>query len=344
MHLRLDPWAAEYNTAYYAQEIFEEHDAKVQTNIEHREWQAISPKAIDLDYQNFFFVDGSRRIEARVLLEAEQQQLAFGAIASYGIGAVCCCPRQQRQASYVFPERAFPEEQLQSITRVCSLGSGHALADFTIDNPITKQLGALNYHVESSPEVDPDAVIRKVQNMMLAAERRLSVLLMQAHPQSLIVHDGPLPKGRESGFENIVGYVKTIHSLKLGRSELEVVRSLAQGQRSPLYLVQEKEASLNHFEFFLRLRDPNPWLFSLAGMWRIQIHAGQRVKEKLEAAQNLADYLSIQLPKFASRQHQDPRAPQQLLPIKALEAELKRKMGHPQVIRRRITQYISTLK
>jgi hypothetical protein len=47
------------------------------------------------------------------------------------------------------------------------------------------------------------------------------------------------------------------------------------------------------------------------------------------------------LVRFASLSVRDPRAPQNLVPIGALEQELRRRMGDPLVIRRAIEKRIS---
>ncbi len=140
---------------------------------------------------------------------------------------------------------------------------------------------------------------------------------------------------------NILGYVKTIQKVKINTAQLAVVQRLEQGERSPLYVINPGSAQQQYFEWFMRLRDPRPWLYSLAGIVRLQAYAGPDPDARLEDAINLANWLTLTLPKLASRQHQDPRAPQQLLPIRALEAELHRRMGNHAVVRRRITRYLS---
>ena len=47
-----------------------------------------------------------------------------------------------------------------------------------------------------------------------------------------------------------------------------------------------------------------------------------------------SEALSGALPRFASRLHKDPRAPQNLSPIGGLERELRRRLGDPAVLYR----------
>lgn len=335
VRMRMDPWAVEYNTAYYAEVTeAEPDDHTVDVTVE-GDWVAHRPLRADIPWQELYFLDGSRRIEARVLLEDEATQLAFGALGTYAVGAVSCCAHGQRRASYI---ETLPSLQPQ---RICAFSNGEALADFVMA-AAGGRLGELRYKVISSAERDPDAALRRIQQEMLSAEGRLATKLLSGEKNALIICDGPRPLiGAE---DNVVGYVKTIHEPRISRAQLHVVQALEEGERSPIYLVKTREAKNSYFEWFVRLRDPRPWLYSLAGMVRLQAHAGTNYETRLPWAQQVADYSCVHLRKYASLQYQDPRAPQQLLPTRGLERELHRRMGHPQVIRRRIMQYLASFE
>ena len=328
VRLRLDPWAAEYHTAYLAETRDEARDT-VDVEVERSAdaWQPLRPEAPPRAHE-LVFLDGSRRVDARVLLEDDAARAAFGVIGTYGVGAVHA-PGGGARARF---DRA-------EVRHVCAVGSGRDLADFGLAPHDGRERGALAFEVVSTPERDVDAVVRRLQRAMLDAEGRLAARLRDAHPEALIVCDGPRPLLGDDPL--VVGYLKTIHDTKVGEAQLEVARTLEAGQRSPLYLVETGDGSHSHFEWFLRLRDPRPWLYSLAGMVRLQAYAGPLPEERLEAARALADWSCVHLPRFASRQHQDPRAPQQLLPVRGLEAELGRRMGSSLLVRRRITRYLS---
>ena len=332
MRLRLDPWAVEYNTAYHA-EAAGDGRVDVDTSVE-GPWQRLRPTAAETFWENLYFLDGSRRLEARLLLEEDAAQVAFGALGSYGVGVVSCCARKGRKASFLGGETLF-------VRRVCALSSGHSAADIAL-HATRSRLGELNYKVVSTAERDPDAVVRRLQHEMLDAEKQLAGRLIAQDPETLIICDGPRPF--IGGEKNVIGYLKTIHEPKISEGELNVVRALEQGERSPLYLVRTQDPDNSYFEWFLRLRDPRPWLYSLAGMVRLQAYAGPGWQTRLDWTVNLADWSCLHLTGFASRQHQDPRAPQQLLPIRALEAELSRRMGNAQIIRRRVMQHLASLE
>jgi uncharacterized protein len=60
-----------------------------------------------------------------------------------------------------------------------------------------------------------------------------------------------------------------------------------------------------------------------------------------EEARRLADATAAVLPAFAPSRSRDPRAPQNLLPIGALEAQLRRRLGDARLIRRRIASLLA---
>ena len=333
VRLRLDPWAVEYNTAYHAETAGDGRE-DVDTSVE-GPWRRRKPESAETFWNDLYFLDGSRRIEARVLLEQDAAQVAFGALGTYGVGVVSCCAKKSRQASFLHGDETL------FVRRICALSSGHSTADFALIETRSR-LGKLHYEVVGTAERDPDAVVRRLQTEMLDAEKRLASRLVSQNSAALIICDGPRPF--IGGEKNVIGYLKTIHEPKISEAELNVVRGLEQSERSPLYLVRTRDAENSYFEWFLRLRDPRPWLYSLAGMVRLQAYAGPNWSERLPWTANLADWSCRNLPEFASRQHQDPRAPQQLLPIRALEGELSRRMGNAQIIRRRVMQHLASLE
>lgn len=336
MRLRYDPWMVEYQSALVAEGPPEV--AEVVSDIETAEWRPITPAPQPPLYETLIFIDGSRRTEARVFLEDGRRQVAFGALGSFAIGAVACCARGARQAQFV-DLAALGVPQVQ---RICTLSSGYTLPDFTLASPFAHYLGQLEYRVRPTSETDAEAVVRQLQQEMLASERLLAAQLASSYPKALIITDGQRPS--VGALSNVVGYLKTIHALKLAEAQLAVVRRLEAGQRSPLYLLAGGEPSGQRFEWFVRLRDPRPWLYSFAGMVRLQAHAGNAPQARLAEVVRLADWLTATLPRYATLQHQDPRAPQQLLPIRALEPELRRRMGDVQLIRRRIMSYLQGLE
>jgi uncharacterized protein len=336
MKLRLDPWATEYDTAFHADAGEEGTRPTITPDLELSRWRPIRPApAADPGVDCLLFLDGSRRSEARVLLEDERRQVAFGALGSFGVGVVDCCSRRSRRARFLDLDECV---QVAGVERLCTLSSGRSLPDFEVVPKLRRTLGRLSYRVVTTDKTEAEDVMRELQFAMLRAEAKLAARLTDAFPHALVVTDGPRP--RMGSAPRVVGYVKTIHALPLSQDHLDAVRELEEGQRSPIYLRTDHDLSQQTFEWFLRLRDPRPWLYSFAGMVRLQADAGSQPEARLPEVQRLADWLAITLPHYATRAHQDPRAPQQLLPVRALESELRRRMGHPQVVRRRIMQHL----
>jgi hypothetical protein len=327
MPLRLDPWTSDYSAAFSAQEAAPLAAERVVLDVEVSQWQPLAPQEGELPYDEILFVDGSRRLEARLFFE-EIGVTAFGALGSFGVGVASCCPRGSRPARLLEVH----------IARYGAMGSGCELPAITLV-PCEGELGELRYALEPVVEREPEKIERRLQFAMLEAERRLLARLSDDHPAALIICDGPRPRLGET--QQVIGYVKTTSEMRLGAPELEVIRALAEGERTPLYLVKEAAEEMQRFEWCLRLRDPRPWLFSLAGVVRLQAHAGRHPEANLPAVQRLADALCHLLPRFASRQYQDPRAPQQLLPVRAIESELRRRMGHRDLIRRRLARHLA---
>ena len=86
MQLRLDPWAVEYNTAYHAETAGDGRE-DVDTGVE-GPWERRRPGHADTFWNDLYFLDGTRRIEARVLLEQDAAQVdvirRFGAKVYFG--------------------------------------------------------------------------------------------------------------------------------------------------------------------------------------------------------------------------------------------------------------------
>lgn len=331
MRLRLDPWAAEYQTAFQAETLLGPGPEGADLAVEVEDWRPIDPQQ-PAGPEEILFLDGSRRVEMRVLHEDDSGRITFGALGSFGVGAVVCKGGMARCHRL-------------TIDRICALGGRDLKSpdlgqiELTMDPVGTHHLGSLRYRSVNAAGHDSEAVVRQLQAEMLGAERRLASELVAEYRDALVISDGPRPLLSEES--NLLGYIKTIHEVRVPSEQLDVVRQLERGQRSPLYLVRSSAPQQRLFEWFVRLRDPKPWYYSLAGVVRLQAFAGADPAARLEVAKAVADWSCLELPRYATRQHQDLRAPQQLLPVRALEAELRRRMGSVELVRRRITAYLA---
>jgi len=138
--------------------------------------------------------------------------------------------------------------------------------------------------------------------------------------------------------QEVVGVIKRIILPYVGAAEFSLVQRLVPGERTPLFSIQA--GGYERFSCFLRLASGRAIDHPLAGIVRIEIGAAVG----LEKARALADFAACQLPRFASTSMRDPRAPQNLLPVGALEEELRRRLGDALLVRRAIERRLSELR
>jgi hypothetical protein len=148
-----------------------------------------------------------------------------------------------------------------------------------------------------------------------------------------VIVDGPLT------FEEplrgaAVGYIKRIFKLYLPREHLGLLARLSAGQRTPLFALRSSRRFVR-FSWFVRLAQTALGDSDLAGIARLEVSETVGV----DTARRLADATATLLPRFVPRRWRDPRSPQNLLPIGALEANLRRHLGDARLIRR----YVETL-
>ena len=72
--IRLDPWPAEYESSFQIDEFDPESAGKVETEVEGIGWQAVEPQPRARP-EPIHFVDGVRRVEARIILDDESGEL-----------------------------------------------------------------------------------------------------------------------------------------------------------------------------------------------------------------------------------------------------------------------------
>ncbi len=305
LELRLDPWQAEYGSELPMSDSEPSESIDASVEVDERLWAPLAPRPDAPRPRRLVFTDGVRRVDARAV-GRRGDRIVHGAFGSFGVGAVVVEDGRAR----------FGEGRVE---RVLALGSGESL-------PGPWQIApALSYRPVSAAESDPDAPLRRLQDEMRLAEERLA-RDESAAPETLVVADGPLRFGDARG--GAVGYVKRLFA-RHGVS-LAALAALDAGQRTPLIAIDG--GSFARYSWCLRLARRAAADFDLAGIVRLEVSEAVG----LEAARALADGSAAWLPRFAPTRSRDPRAPQNLLPIGALEARLRRLMGDPVLNRRRI--------
>jgi hypothetical protein len=312
LDLRLDPWDVDYGSEVpFTGSPAPREDVDLGVERPASEWAPVPPAAgIGLP-ERLAFVDGVRRVEARVVLR-RTGRISHGAFGSFGVGAAVHEGGQVRLDEV-------------RVDRVLALDSGESL-------PETFQVGpGLDYRPVSTPSTDPGAPLQRIQDEMRLAEERLARTLA-GEADTLVVTDGPLTFG-EDVRGAAVGLVKRLFELYVDPGLLGVLAALPPSWRSPLFALRAT-ARFARYSWFLRLAEPRPGDSDLAGLVRLEVAAGVG----LEAARRLADATAAALPRFAPSRGRDPRAPQNLLPIGALEAHLRRAMGDGRLIRRHVVE------
>jgi hypothetical protein len=288
MRFAIETWAPEYGAP--TDHELPETGATVDTEIEKSldDWAPIAPPAQASAPERILFTDGVRRVDAQVWIE-DGTASCPGICATYAAGAVLCDGRARVVSAEVRRGLFTAAPQAEAI--LCR---------------------HVSYPVRSAPSGDPDVLSLALQQRM----GELEITLAAAHDTPLVIVDGPL-RGRQ-GMPGAVGYIKTHHVSYLQGVQEQVVAALGPGQRTPVFLMM---SSWSRFSWYLRLPGSigHPW----AGVVRCEASADHETSDVIA----LADTVAAALPRFSSKPHKDPRAPQNLYPIAGLERELRRRLG-----------------
>lgn len=303
MRLRLDPWPAEFDSPLAIEEGAS-LPRQVDATVESAEWAAVPPSEAKAAC---CFVDGVRRVEARVLGD-QDGSLVHGLLGTLAAGFV-------RASDGV---AQFGDVHL---ARYLILGKGVA-------QPFELKIGGqtIPFEAYATEHNSPDGVLAELQSLMRMAESRVAEQLASA--QGCVFVDGL--SYRATGRFDVIGVIKRILEPYLPPEQFELVERLKKGERTPLFRIVD--ATYERYSCFLRLADPRAFDHPLAGVVRVEIGAAVGI----ERAKALATLAAGMLPRFASSPMRDPRAPQNLLPVGALEQEMRRRMGDPMLIRRAI--------
>jgi hypothetical protein len=249
------------------------------------------------------FVDGVRRVEAYLWRE-EAGTRARGVVGAHAAGAAVI--REGQRATF---------ERVRS-DRVLVWGGG-------LRQPLSPPPPAPRWRTLSIADDDPVALVGALQERMRVAEAEIAEGLSSAG--FLAIQDGSLSRVRDPD-EPIVGYVKTHHRMLLSPEHHAHVGELDAGERTSLFAIAAGAArSRTVYSAYVRLTPRGPMASAWAGIVRIEIPQVVGLVE----ARRLADHVAFVLPRFAGVPHVDPRAPQNLQPIGALESHLRHLLGDP---------------
>jgi hypothetical protein len=316
MRIYVEDWQVEYGRPNLVAEDEEtpEGSAKLVEDDERlarHQGHAPPPDGVSLA-----FVDGVRRAEALLILpdngggSGEQAHGMAGALA-YGSVLINGVRR--------------PEFGPCEVERLTIWGSSRS------DATLPAGPGGWRWDSMSVDSTEIHAPLRALENIMINRERKLARELAESHRITLVdgtlrpMPDLPVP---------VVGYVKTHHRRLLDLGVHREVPLMEVGWRTSLFRVGTERLSA-----YVRIGAPSSMGSPWAGIIRIEMFLSLGV----ERAAAIADQLAGLLPRFAGVAHRDPRAPQNLQPVGALENHLRRLLGMPGLATRATRDAVASL-
>ncbi len=301
MRFTVETWDPAYGSPVRDHDL-DRSTQSVDVDVEYlaADWRPHTPDAGDQALDTVTFVDGVRRIDARLWITDTDGRSRPGVCASVAAGAVRCLPGRAELTNVVVERGLYT-----------------AASDAASILPPVGAVGS--YELRPVHDDSDESLYLGVHRHMTAVEVALADELDDA---GLIVFDGPL--GHRDGADS-VGYVKTHHVDYLGPSEQSVIGRLGIGQRTPLFRI---DGQWSVWSWYLRL--PAPITHGMSGIVRLELPG----LGDAETAADRADAVSAALPRYASERHKDPRAPQNLYPISGLERQLRRRLGDARLLER----------
>ena len=304
MRYAVDTWAPDYGTSREEQLREASRPVDIGVEVPADEWRPVSPDPTVSIPDTITFVDGVRRIDARIWIGGAGSADKPGVCATVAAGAVRCSPGLASIEAVVVERALFT----------------------SAENAETLDLGATGrYDLRPLPVATDEALYLAVHNHMSKIEEELSDELDEPGP---VVFDGPL--GVRSGV-NAAGYIKSQHVQYLeDEAQQGVIARLEPGQRTPLFHIG---GNLPNWSWYMRL--PGPISHSMSGVVRVELPG----LADISSAAIRADEFTAALPRFASEAHKDARSPQNLYPIAGLERELRRRLGDATLLDRALRRH-----
>jgi hypothetical protein len=241
------------------------------------------------------FVDGVRRGEASLWQEDSAGKSGRGVAGGHACGAVIA-----DSASADFGE--------SRVRRMVIWGGG-------MTGALPAVRGGWSWAVASVADAHPDAPLKELQIRMRQEEGRLAEDLCAAG--YLTVVDGPLNFVRSRDLP-VVGFVKTHHRALLDPEHHRQIPKLGPGQRSSLFRLGR-----DRYSAYLRLAPVSATSSPWSGIVRIEVPQSAGLAAAISTADRIAGIIS----RYSGVAHRDPRAPQNLQPVGALERYLRHRLG-----------------
>ncbi len=256
------------------------------------------------------FVDGVRRLEASLYL-SDGDALSHGVAGSHACGAVLADGLERMTFGDV------------RVARLAIFGAGMMAT--------LPEAGGFAWRSSSVADDRPEAPMNELQTRMRQHEGILAEEL--ASEGHLVVVDGPLNFVRSRDLP-VVGHIKTHYRTLLEPSAHRLVPGLRAGERTSLFRL-----GTDRYSCYLRLaasaESAGPW----SGIVRIEIPQSAGLSESIQTA----DRVAATLPRYAGIPWLDPRAPQNLQPVGALERHLRHSLGDSRLASRAVRESVARL-
>jgi hypothetical protein len=311
MTISVEDWGASYGSAYLVQS--DDSAAAAAVIVEDHGHFSSHRTPLIRDHRTIAFVDGVRRGEASLY----QHDPATGLLARGVAGGHAC-------GSVIADGNSRPEFGETRVRRLVIWGSG-------VIAPLPTVRGCWTWDACSVADSSPDAPLSDLQTRMRQAEGSLAELLCQRG--HLVVVDGPLNFVRSRDLP-VVGYVKSHYRALLGPEYHRRIPELMAGERCSIFQLGE-----DRYSCYLRLTAPTATSGPWSGIVRLEIPQSAG----LTAAIDVADQVAGIIPRFAGIPHRDPRAPQNLQPIGALESHLRHLLGDAGLATRAVREAVAQL-
>ncbi|MEI6136735.1 MAG: hypothetical protein WCQ48_04890 [Chloroflexota bacterium] len=306
--LYVEDWSPEYGAPFESDPDTLPSEVVVDTAVEVRgAWEPLPGR--DDGVRRVAFVDGVQRLEARLTLDDPDTGPLPGICAAYAVGA-SLWDREAGASTF----------QQVSVHRLAIFGDAML--------PDLPPVPGLDYRVEATEANDVPSFIAVLGGRRNRSETSLVAQL--AEPDCFVIKDGRID---DVGPQNAVGYIKSHHRTYLEAPHSRVIAALRAGERTPIFAMTEK---FNRYSWYVRLMNM-PHGHSWSGIARLE--APEAIG--IERARVLADRTAALLPLAAMPLHLDSRAPQNLVPIAALEKELRRWLGDEGLVRRALRAAIN---
>jgi hypothetical protein len=189
-----------------------------------------------------------------------------------------------------------------------------------------------SWRSSSVADAEPDAPLNELQTRMRQQEGILAEEL--ASDGRLVIVDGPLSFVRSRDLP-VVGHIKTHRRVLLAPAAHQQVPGLKAGERTSLFSLGS-----DRYSCYLRLAAPGDSAGPWSGIVRIEIPQSAGIAE----AVHTADAVAATLPRYAGIPWRDPRAPQNLQPVGALERHLQHSLGDSRLATRAVRAAVAELR